>query len=156
MWVRVREEKGKLGPPRVLPFRSLAPRHADSCPVRLLRVLLAELPHRYVLSADTPLFTLMRLGAAQRGTPRCDTALSRAISSMLDTIGFAPPDLISYTSHSAREGAASSAHSIGISLPRIQWVGGWRSLEGVRPYIDASWPTSRAARVLFGQLIALA
>jgi hypothetical protein len=63
-----------------------------------------------------------------------------------------PPPGVLWTMYSLRSGAATAAHSIGVSLPSIQRWGLWKSLGGVEPYIDALVQPSSEALLFFGHL----
>ena len=64
-----------------------------------------------------------------------------------------PPPGTLWTMYSMRSGAATGAHSIGVSLPSIQRWGLWKSLGGVEPYIDALVQPSGEALLFFGHLV---
>jgi hypothetical protein len=50
---------------------------------------------------------------------------------------------ISWTSHSLRKGAATTAYNIGVTLQKIKHFGGWSTESNVLDYID---PTALAGR----------
>jgi hypothetical protein len=75
------------------------------------------------------------------------------LSSCLAATQQAPPPGTLWTMYSLRSGAATAAHSVGVSLPSIQRWGLWKSLAGVEPYIDALVQPSGEALLFFGHLV---
>ena len=72
---------------------------------------------------------------------------------ILDHLDISAPDGESWSGHSLRKGAATGAHSIEVSIPKICWMGGWSIQSGVvHDYIDPSCPSSAAAAVFYGWL----
>ena len=70
------------------------------------------------------------------------------------SVGAAPPEGETWTSHSLRKGAASGAAAIGVLLDRICHFGGWSIHSGVvHDYIDPACPASDAAYAFFGWLL---
>ena len=79
-----------------------------------------------------------------------DTNLALA----LGLVGVSPPPGHLWLPHSLRGGAATSAHSIGIGLPKICYFGDWSiTSSAIHDYIDPSTPSSAAARHFFGWLL---
>jgi hypothetical protein len=69
-------------------------------------------------------------------------------------VGQCPPPGFSWTSHSLRKGAASTANAIKIALNDIRYAGGWSTNSTVleAKYIDFAMAPSEAAYVFFGHM----
>lgn len=71
----------------------------------------------------------------------------------LKLVNAVPPPGHLWQGHSLRAGAATAAHSIGVSLPKICHFGDWSiKSSAVYDYIDPSVPSSAAATEFFGWL----
>jgi len=76
------------------------------------------------------------------------------MTSALAAVGASPPPGYTWTSHSLRKGAASSARAIRVTLDVIRYFGGWAVNSAVvNDYIDPSVRPSPAASFFFGWLL---
>ena len=97
----------------------------------------------FILTSDPP----------AAGTLAPSTLLSSWLDAALLLIHVSAPPGSTYSSHSMRAGAATSALAIGVSLPVLMSAGGWASIDSARRYIDAAAPPSEEARYLLGKLL---
>ena len=82
------------------------------------------------------------------------TAIDSWLKAILAYFALEPPAHESWSGHSLRKGAASAAASIGVSLDRICYCGGWKiTSAAVHDYIDPTCPASAAGRRFYGWLL---
>ena len=82
------------------------------------------------------------------------TFVSACLDEALGLVGASPPPGHLWLPHSLRGGAATAAHSIGTSLPKICYFGDWSiTSSAVHDYIDPSAPSTAAAKYFFGWLL---
>ena len=94
-----------------------------------------------------------RLPSERRRSGFPADAIDAWVKEILDHLDISAPDGESWSGHSLRKGAATGAHSIEVSIPKICWMGGWSIQSGVvHDYIDPSCPSSAAAAVFYGWL----
>ena len=71
----------------------------------------------------------------------------------LAAVGATPPPEFHYDGHGARSGAATGAFSIGVQLPKIQFMAAWSvQSKTVHDYIDPTAPATPGAFRFFGWL----
>ena len=68
-------------------------------------------------------------------------------------VGVAPPPGFKYSSHSMRNGAASAANAVGVTVAHICWLGSWSQQSSVvQDYISPAVLYTDAAQFFFGWL----
>ena len=79
--------------------------------------------------------------------------MDAALTNVLPRLPHRPSPFGRWTKKSIRQGAASSALAIGVSLPRIMRWGIWLSLEAIQVYLDPLMPADPHAHLFFGHLL---
>ena len=76
------------------------------------------------------------------------------MAEVLTAVGVTAPDTFSYSWHSLRHAAASSAKAINVADSRIMWLHNWKSMQvAYATYIDPLCPATPACYRFFGWLL---
>ena len=103
----------------------------------------------YVTAGTAPPYQLWALPGDAPGVWTA-TVQNKWMASALTAVGASPPPGYTWTSHSLRKGAASSARAIRVTLDVIRYFGGWAvNSDVVNDYVDPSVRPSPAASFLW-------
>jgi hypothetical protein len=107
--------------------------------IKMMRGLMAPDANYWALTGQHPKFS------AKEGTEWTRRALA--------AVGATPPDGFRYDGHGSRSGVATGAFSIGVQLPKIQFMANWSTQSNtIHDYVDPTAPPTPGARRFFGWL----